>query len=450
MINREMFVTDLLKYASTMSDPKEIINEMLRYLGHELDADRAYIFEEVDGVCFNNTFEWCKEGVVPQIDILQNVPYEVCDPWYKEYDKNSNIVIRDLEEYKSVSQAIYDILKPQDVNTLITAPLELDGKYIGFWGVDNPPADSLDDISAIITLLTYTMSIMIRYRNSIDEITYISMYDQLSGVCNRRVLEAKENEIHGTSSVSIMSCDINGLKKMNDTKGHAAGDQLIIDCAAALSKAFGNDNVYRIGGDEFVVLMTDESEESFNMRKEKALAYMDMYEVSVSIGCVHHPHSKYSIAQMLKETDDLMYASKDAYYRQMGTDRRGQKDAHKALCDLYTKILKINITEDTYQIIDMEESEQSEDMGFNKSISTWLSNFGKNGYVHPDDLDEYLRLTDTNYLSEYFAGNKTSLHIFYRRKFDDTFKQVMMEIIPASDYSSDNQSLYLYVKNIDA
>lgn len=52
-------------------------------------------------------------------------------------------------------------------------------------------------------------------------------------------------------------------------------------------------------------------------------------------------------------------------------------------------------------------------------------------------------------MKAYFAGNKTSLHVFYRRKYGDAFKRVMMEIIPASDYSENNQSLYLYVKDID-
>ncbi|MBQ5759939.1 MAG: hypothetical protein IIV92_07500 [Schwartzia sp.] len=43
----------------------------------------------------------------------------------------------------------------------------------------------------------------------------------------------------------------------------------------------------------------------------------------------------------------------------------------------------------------------------------------------------------------------SSTHIFYRRKYDAVYKQVMMEIIPAGDYSGDNQSLFLYVKNLD-
>jgi len=67
-------------------------------------------------------------------------------------------------------------------------------------------------------------------------------------------------------------------------------------------------------------------------------------------------------------------------------------------------------------------------------------------------LDEKLRIlnmTELNYMKNYFMGHKTSLQIFYRRKYEDGFKKVMMEIIPTEDYSEENQSLFLYVKNID-
>ena len=144
-----------------------------------------------------------------------------------------------------------------------------------------------------------------------------------------------------------------------------------------------------------------------------------------------------------------MYAVKAEYYRAMGIDRRGQAAAHKALCNLYTKILKVNLTDDTFSIVNMDVSEQTAEKGYADSISAWLKSFGETGHVHPDDLDNYLSNTSLDYLRAYFAGDKTSHSITYRRKYGDVFKQVMMEMIPADDYRADNQTLFLYVKNID-
>lgn len=214
--------------------------------------------------------------------------------------------------------------------------------------------------------------------------------------------------------------------------------------------------LYRIGGDEFVAILNCSNE-----KLDQILAKFDdaldnwkgelVDSLSVSYGYTSKEENpELSVRQLGTIAEQRMYEAKEAHYKKIGLDRRGQKDAHKALCDLYTKILKINVTEDSFQVIDMDMSEQTEDMGFpSDSISEWFKAFGEKGYVHPVDLQEYLRLTDLQYLREYFADNKTSLHILYRRKFADGFKQVMMEMIPANDYSRDSQSLFLYVKNID-
>ena len=97
----------------------------------------------------------------------------------------------------------------------------------------------------------------------------------------------------------------------------------------------------------------------------------------------------------------------------------------------------------------MDTSEQTTEKGFTDTISGWLSGFGKSGQVHEDDLVEYLEKTDLKYLREYFNEGKTSISIQYRRKYSDGFKQVAMDMIPADDYSAENQTLFLYVKNIE-
>lgn len=144
-----------------------------------------------------------------------------------------------------------------------------------------------------------------------------------------------------------------------------------------------------------------------------------------------------------------MYEEKTKYYSRKGVDRRGQKEAHTALCELYTKILKINITDDSYQIVNVNVSEQTAEKGFSNKISQWLYNFGMSNQVHPEDLDNYLDKTNTDYIRNYFSQGKTSLQIFYKRNFDGIYKQVMMEIIPAKDYTETNETFYLYVKEID-
>ncbi len=250
--------------------------------------------------------------------------------------------------------------------------------------------------------------------------------------------------------------DVNGLKIVNDTLGHSAGDELIIGAASCMKQCFGPyGRLYRIGGDEFAAMIfANEAQLEFikkdfeNVTSSWSGKLVD--GVSVSCGYVSKSETDInSVTEISVIADKRMYAAKADYYKKNGIDRRGRKDAHVALCELYTKILKSNISTDTYQIINMDIEEQISSKGFTDRISTWLYEFGMSGQVHPDDLDNYLSNTNIEYMSEYFNGQKTSLSVFYRRKIGNVYKRVMMEIIPANDYSDDFQSLFLYVKKID-
>lgn len=213
--------------------------------------------------------------------------------------------------------------------------------------------------------------------------------------------------------------------------------------------------LYRVGGDEFVAIIYCDNQKIMEVLKDfdDTIANWTgnlIDSLSVSYGWINKTEQPdASVRQLGAIADQRMYEAKTAHYKKKGVDRRGQQDAHKALCELYTKILKINISEDTYQVVNMDMSEQTEEKGFADTISEWLISFGMTGQVHPDDIEKYLEITDLRYMREYFANKKTSLQIFYRRKYGDIYKQVMMEIIPANDYSDDNQSLFLYVKDID-
>ena len=309
------------------------------------------------------------------------------------------------------------------------------------------------------TKVIYTTRVIDEEKKQEEKLIQKSQTDELTGLFNRR---AYEEDIYAheytpeEDEFIYISLDVNGLKVINDTKGHIAGDELIIGACQCMKRSLGPyGKLYRIGGDEFVAIITSQVQ-----RIEEILAGFDetiknwsgdlVDSLSISYGWIDKEEEPdFSVRQLGAVAEQRMYKAKEAHYRKAGFDRRGQKDAHKALCDLYTKILKINVYDDSYQIVNMDMSEQTEEKGFSDSISKWLKGFGESGQVHPDDLQDYLKYTDRRYIQEYFAQEKTSLHIFYRRKFEDGFKQVMMEIIPTQDYSHDNQSLFLYVKSID-
>ena len=322
-LERDRFINRLLQYVTDMGDPDSRLDKVLEYLCEELNADRAYIFEDNHNGTFANTYEYCAKNVTPEIDNLKDVPFEgVIDVWYKEYEKGGHVLIYDLEKYRDVSESMYNILKPQGIRTLVAGPLILEGEYIGFFGVDNPPPEAMKEISEIMRLLMYFLSSMIMQRDSHRRLVDYSYHDALTGVGNRRAIKEFENEELDTSrSYGIVICDINGLKAVNDNGGHAAGDELIKAVASCLSDAFGDENVYRMGGDEFAVYVYVDSRESFEKQIEKVRCAVKEKGIYVAIGYSYADGGDSDYNARRSEADNRMYDEKRRFYSN-GNDRR--------------------------------------------------------------------------------------------------------------------------------
>lgn len=315
-INHEEFITDMIRYASSAESPEHILNQILQYICENLKSDRAYIFEDnLDGT-FDNTYEWCREGVSQEIYNLKNVPYDgMLDVWFQEYEKSHNIMIYDLEEYRKVSEPMYQLLKPQGIRTLVTGPIEINGKYIGFYGVDNPPIEYMDNISVLIDMMEFVISMMIRIRNYTKEIEEHATTDQLTGCKNRKALHwAYDGEFDRSRSIAVLMCDLNGLKHVNDTRGHEAGDKYLCDAAEVLTATFPETDIYRVGGDEFVVVLFDTDRIGVETKIARLQLYLELKQVSMSVGLAVRNNAKEPFENILRDADKRMYDAKKQYY----------------------------------------------------------------------------------------------------------------------------------------
>lgn len=315
-MDNHKFINDMLHFASAAESPELVINQILQYIGENSGSDRAYIFEEDENGYFANTYEWCREGVSAEKDNLQHIPYEgVIEVWYAEYEKSHNIVIYDIEEYRAVSEALYNILKPQDITSLVTGPIEVNGRKIGFYGVDNPPKEMLDKISSLIDMMEFVLDMMIKLRDYSRKLEKMAVIDQLTKCNNRTALTwAYDNRFDRDKSITVIMCDLNGLKHTNDVYGHLAGDRLICDAANVLCKKFGIKNVYRIGGDEFLVVLLGETQATLENKLGQFKEAIAKEEISMAIGYAFREQAIDSFSEILKEADDAMYNEKEKFY----------------------------------------------------------------------------------------------------------------------------------------
>jgi diguanylate cyclase (GGDEF)-like protein len=143
----------------------------------------------------------------------------------------------------------------------------------------------------------------------------MAVTDELTGLANRRGLllvgePLLELSRRNGRPFAVLYLDVDGLKQVNDERGHAAGDRLITDTGAALREVFRSaDVVARLGGDEFAVLLSGAGETEASILTERLRVRLADSGISVSLG-VHHDVGIHPLEQLLDMADMAMYAVK--------------------------------------------------------------------------------------------------------------------------------------------
>ena len=168
--NLEAVINEGLRVALLEETPDQSLEVLLKHLGKALNGDRTYIFERNESGSDDNTYEWTADGVAPEKETLQNVPPEVCASWYRNFGVGKHIVIESLENIRETDTLQYENLKRQNIHSLVVVPLYDSEKLIGFYGVDNPPAKSLEYASNMLQTAAYFIVSSLKRRNLVREI----------------------------------------------------------------------------------------------------------------------------------------------------------------------------------------------------------------------------------------------------------------------------------------
>jgi len=153
-----------------------------------------------------------------------------------------------------------------------------------------------------------------------EQLKYLSLHDSLTGLYNRPFFEdgMRRAEDGRFDPVSIIVCDLDGLKFVNDTLGHATGDTVLAASAKVISSAFReSDIVARIGGDEFAILLSQSDERIAEKACDRIRQAIDRYNAAgpeiplgISIGFAVKSDTSESMSNLFKEADDSMYRDK--------------------------------------------------------------------------------------------------------------------------------------------
>lgn len=316
---KQQMLTHCAETLQSSLSPAQSIDQLLQLISTFYQAERGYVFDVTSERVSNNTYEWCAQGIEPQLEMLQNIPAEHTARWFEKFESQGGFYIDSLCDEVDTTSAEYEILSSQGISSLITAPLRnTDGQLIGFIGVDNP-SKHRHDVETMVTVTRFIVDFFEKI-TLFDTLHKLSYGDGLTGLKNRNSYSGTIAQLRAQppTTLGVVYVDINGLKLVNDKFGHTLGDQFILSVSTAIGHLF-TDKAYRIGGDEFVVLWPGVSQETFQPMVDALMEQLRLGELSrASVGFTWSDNSQ-NIIRQIEASDTAMYAQKQrhhAYYTQ--------------------------------------------------------------------------------------------------------------------------------------
>lgn len=175
-------------------------------------------------------------------------------------------------------------------------------------------------ISIIIS--TYIMKIMTQNVIVRAKLRTVAENDLNTNMQNRNAYERRSRDysLHCENSLSCIYVDVNGLHELNNAKGHAEGDRMLQIVAKKICEEFDRENSYRVGGDEFVAFVFDESHEEVQRRIIRFMGKVEMEGYSVAVGTATHSAGGIDVDTLVKTAEKRMYLAKEKYYREAGKE----------------------------------------------------------------------------------------------------------------------------------
>lgn len=307
VLYQELAMNDIIRAGMYEIDPESGIRKMMNHLGHLLSADHLLIAEETATMLRFSHF-WDAQDVLPLSRKIQPFPREEIHAVYEHFLTESVFTIDDVEAfYRDTGYAP----RLPNLQRLIFVRLRLDDRAYGYLEVINPAPEQMEKAIPLLQALARFFSILLRNRNLIRRIDRLGRIDPLTAIMNRRGLLDYLKRLPEKRAYAFFFGDLNGLKETNDHLGHEAGDTLIKAAASLLESACPTNAVFRMGGDEF--LMVEEVQDDAQADDICAQLHDRFRTAGISIALASTPID--NIDTILAEADRHMYQEKIQHHK---------------------------------------------------------------------------------------------------------------------------------------
>lgn len=311
--NTNDLVIECAKAVST-SDFTRGIKRVLKVLGQTLEADSVAIVRKCEDHA-EQIYQWVSKSCT--VSLPGKKMFEDCDIpaiWDKLLGDNTVLVRNDTSYLSEEMPELYTKYVAGRISRYMVARLKDKDETMGYLVAENHSLETPLDARKAMETVAIFVSTQLKNEELTNELRYLGVHDALTGLGNRYALNQSMMVLSEVStSVGVCYSDINGLKNINDDKGHQAGDKLITDTATIFAGIFKKKNCYRIGGDEFIAIVPEIERDKFDSMVAKLKAKCK--GISLAIGSVWEDDSK-DMTALVRKADEAMYKDKSAYYRE--------------------------------------------------------------------------------------------------------------------------------------
>lgn len=299
-----MYLSERLREAIDDAMESAALDPVISFLADSFPCDRIYLFERSADDTYDNTLEWCAEGVAHKQAVLQHLSREICSPYYERYRRGGRIVIYHIEEIAQTDRELYEILKPESVESLVSFPIALHGKDLGFFGIDNPQREDIDTILLLARTLAGFLSLWVDAHTEHREVRPSFREMKFSDMGSWNELYTFADSIDKTRSIGIVFSNLLGLGEINSSRGRASGDSLLIEAGQIFRNVFGTEQIFRTNGDDFIVVCSDVSGQWFSEHVEEAKNCFLDRSIAIEIGAYWADSASENFDRLLRRAAD--------------------------------------------------------------------------------------------------------------------------------------------------
>ena len=284
-------LTAAYKAAIDAPNPAVATRALMETLGKLFKAKRAYIYElPPEGTEFVCTCEWYAPGVEPMGDVTHGITMTMASRWFGDGEIRSLLAIKDLSKFAEYNPAYAANFAVRSMRTQICGKLMRGGRPMGVLGFDDPDQQMFDHICELMFAICAFAASAINTRNLLGRMRSAGMVDKLTGAGTRMGFYDTAEHLPTNISVGMAYLDIVGLQAVNDVYGHDAGDDLLVGVRQVLITEFKDDQVFRMSGDEFAIVVPGIGEHAFADAIKRIRMRLDELSVYVALGFLWNKH----------------------------------------------------------------------------------------------------------------------------------------------------------------